>query len=237
MRNAPSPPPGERRAARLERAAREARTRHGTRRWLAALAVGAVAAIAFTLVVAPLPSEAPAQTTVASGSATAELQTLRVHGGAEAPPASGNESYVATTGVETLIAGGSNHDWARLVLIDGGWPLTDDNVEVILRWMRQENGPDNWWNRNNPLNNGHGSGGGSGLGSYDSLVTAAAMAAENLQLRSFYVDIVAALERGDDADATARAIWASPWASSHYGNGSHWSTAPVPVVAAPADAW
>ena len=70
----------------------------------------------------------------------------------------------------------------------------------MLQWMREENGPDNWWNRNNPLNNGHGSGGGSGLGSYDSLDTAAFYAADNLLKRSFYTAIVAALEDGTSAD-------------------------------------
>ena len=103
--------------------------------------------------------------------------------------------------------------------------------------MREENGPDNWWNRNNPLNNGHGSGGGSGLGSYDSLDTAAFYAADNLLKRSFYTAIVAALDDGTSANAVAQAIWASPWASSHYGNGANWTTSPVPVIEAPASAW
>ncbi|MDQ2662363.1 MAG: hypothetical protein M3Y52_10875, partial [Actinomycetota bacterium] len=108
---------------------------------------------------------------------------------------------------------------------------------VMLQWMREENGPDNWWNRNNPLNNGHGSGGGSGLGSYDSLVTAAEYAADNLLKRSFYTAIVAALEDGTSASAVAQAIWASPWASSHYGNGANWTTSPVPIIEAPESAW
>ena len=46
----------------------------------------------------------------------------------------------ASTGPETLVAGGTNLDWAKLVLIDGGWPLTDENVTFMMRWMRQENG-------------------------------------------------------------------------------------------------
>ncbi len=163
-------------------------------------------------------------------------QEVEVDAGISAASVS-REGYSTTTGPETLVESGTNYDWAKLVLVFGDWPLTDENVRLMVEWMREENGPDNWWNRNNPLNNGYGSGGGSGLGSYDTLVTAAEYAASNLEKRSFYAGIVAGLEAGTSADATARAIWASPWASSHYGNGAWWSTAPVPVVAAPASAW
>ena len=98
-----------------------------------------------------------------------------------AAPTVSHESYVATTGSQTLVAGGTNVDWAKLVLVEGDWPVTEENVTFMMRWMRQENGADNWWNRNNPLNNGQGSGGGSGLGSYPTLVEAAFYAAQNLQ--------------------------------------------------------
>lgn len=145
------------------------------------------------------------------------------------------EPVTATDGVQTFVSNGTNADWAKLVLLYGNWPQSDANVTAMLRWMRQENGPQDWWNRNNPLNNGYGSGGGAGLGSYSSLAEAAEYAASNLQRG--YPDIVANFVSGVSADATASAIWASPWASSHYGNGTHWSTAPVPVVQAPASAW
>lgn len=143
----------------------------------------------------------------------------------------------ATDRVAELTASGTNADWAELVLVFGEFPVTDDNVTVITRWMRQENYTDSWWQRNNPLNNGWGSGGGSGLGSYDSLVSAAENAAEALRTHKGYSAIVASLDASASADATAAAIWASPWASSHYANGAHWSEAPVPVVTAPAGAW
>jgi hypothetical protein len=190
--------------------------------------------LATLALVPPAPSvTAPA---AAADAISGQTQELRVAAEIESPAIS-RESYVAESGAQTLIASGTNADWAKLVLINGGWPVTDQNVAVMLQWMREENGTDNWWNRNNPLNNGHGSGGGSGLGSYDSLVTAAWFAADNLRKRSFYTEIVAALEDGTSAHAVAQAIWASPWASSHYGNGSWWSTNPVPIVAAPEDAW
>ncbi|MRG59100.1 hypothetical protein GE115_04340 [Agromyces sp. CFH 90414] len=147
-----------------------------------------------------------------------------------------HQSYTASTGPQTLVQGGTNLDWAKLVLVEGGWPMTDENITFMMRWMRQENGADNWWNRNNPLNNGQGSGGGSGLGSYATLVDAAYYAAENLK-SGRYPAVDAALQRGDSADATAQAIWASPWASSHYGYGTHWSSRPYEIIEAPASAW
>ncbi|HEU0256973.1 MAG TPA: hypothetical protein VFQ96_03945 [Microbacteriaceae bacterium] len=146
----------------------------------------------------------------------------------------GHDGLTAEAG-NIVITFSTNADWARLVLVDGGWPLTQENVDFMLRWMRQENGPQNWWNRNNPLNNGYGSGGGAGFGSYDNLKDAAHYVAANLQRG--YPAVVQALKAGTSADRTAQAIWASPWASSHYAYGAHWSSAPVPIVAAPALAW
>ena len=145
--------------------------------------------------------------------------------------------YSVTAGYETYADSGTNYDWAALVLLIGKWPVTDANVTVMLRWMRQENGPDNWFNRNNPMNNGWGSGGGGGTGTYKNLIAAAENAADALHSVPGYSGIVAELEDGDSADATARAIWASPWATSHYANGTHWSTREVPRVTAPREAW
>lgn len=196
------------------------------------IAIGVVAiAIAAGLSIAPTQgayAEAPGDIQPVG------TQTLDVDAGVKAPVISRDE-LGAQNGVQTYSANGTNEDWAKLVLLFGNWPETDQNVTAIMRWMRQENGPPDWWNRNNPLNNGYGSGGGSGLGSYPDLVTAAKYAAENLQRG--YPDIVAALAAGTSADAVAQAIWASPWSTSHYGNGTHWSTAPVEVVTAPATDW
>lgn len=170
-----------------------------------------------------------------SGSGTAApVQRLLVDATIAAPVVD-RESLGATDSIQGLARIGTNESWAKLVLMFGGWPVTDANVTVMLRWMRQENGPPDWWNRNNPLNNGYGSGGGAGLGSYPDLVTAAKYCAENLQRG--YGGIAAGLTAGTSADATAAAIWASPWATSHYANGAHWSTSPVQIVQAPASAW
>ncbi|MDQ2698595.1 MAG: hypothetical protein M3Y46_07360, partial [Actinomycetota bacterium] len=123
------------------------------------------------------------------------------------------------------------------VCLLAGFPMSDSNVLVITRWMRQENYIDSWWNRNNPLNNGYGSGGGGGLGSYSSLIVAAENAAASFYANPGYQPFVDAFLRSAPTEEIEAAIWASPWASGHYNNGAHWSYAPVPVVSAPADAW
>lgn len=147
------------------------------------------------------------------------------------------DTYSATPGIATLAASGTNHDWAKLVLVLAELPPTESNVTVFTRWMRQENGTDDWWNRNNPLNNGWGSGGGGGLGSYDSLVIAAENAADALHGNSGYSAIVAGFAASAPTEVIEAAIWASPWASGHYANGGHWSYVPVPVVKSPEGTW
>ena len=211
------------------------RLRAQQRRRVRALAAAVTALFTFALGVAasgpPQTASAMMQTTVSD-----MAQSMSVVSAAE-PVSITRAEYSATPGIATLVAGGTNYDWAKLVLLSGGWPLTDENVTVLLRWMRQENGPDNWYNRNNPLNNGWGSGGGGGTGSYDNLVIAAQNAAAALHSVGGYSGIVAALAASAPTDQIEAAIWSSPWASGHYANGGHWSYVPVPVITAPADAW
>ena len=200
--------------------------RHAGREVLLAFALLAGIAIA-----PPAPAEASTVDLYETGAQSMKVSEAVV------PEEVARDSLTATPGLETLAASGTNADWAKMVLLSGGWPQTDENVTVMMRWMRQENGTASWWNRNNPLNNGYGSGGGAGLGSYANLTIAAQMAAENLHQHPGYAGIVASLAASGSADATAQAIWASPWATSHYANGTHWSTRPVDVVTAPAAAW
>jgi alpha-galactosidase len=132
----------------------------------------------------------------------------------------------------------TNVDWAKVVLDEGNWPVCGNNVTVLTQWMDSEEPASDWWNRNNPLNNGDGSGGGAGLGSYDNLVTAAYYVAHNINANpSWYGQIDSDLAACASTGTTAQAIWNSPWASSHYGNGSTWHSGSVPTVAAPASAW
>jgi Fibronectin type III domain len=132
----------------------------------------------------------------------------------------------------------TNYDFARLVLQDGGWPTSPNNVTVVTQWLRAEEPASDWWDRDNPLNNGLGSGGGSGLGSYDSLVTAAHDVAQNLENSGWgYPLVVTDLAHSMAPAVTVRAIWRSSWAAGHYGFGADWDTSPVPSVTAPPIAW
>jgi hypothetical protein len=139
----------------------------------------------------------------------------------------------------------TDFDWATLVLEDGGWPTSSNNVTVITQWMASENCipttstcPYPWWNRNNPLNNGLGSGGGDGTGSYENLVIAAYYVALNLEASNYgYPQIAADLAASAAPSATATAIEDSDWAASHYGYGSGWHSSAVQSIAAPASAW
>lgn len=142
------------------------------------------------------------------------------------------DEFLATPGPETFIAGGTNHDWAKLVLVYAEWPVTESNVTVILRWMRQENGPNNWYNRNNPLNIGMG-----GYASYPDLQTSAQVVARALTTSSGYREIAAGFAASADPATIEYAIWASPWAGGHYAWGGHWHYSPVEVVKAPDGAW
>jgi hypothetical protein len=139
----------------------------------------------------------------------------------------------------------TDFDWATLVLEDGGWPTSSNNVTVITQWMASENCIPTtstcsfpWWNRNNPLNNGLGSGGGPGLGSYSNLVIAAYYVALNLEASAHgYPQIAADLAASADPTVTATAIQNSDWAESHYGHGSGWHYGAVASIAAPESAW
>ena len=167
-----------------------------------------------------------------------DVSTLSTVEHLEATGAVARDTYEATEGIESLVASGTNYDWAKLVLLFAGFPMTDANVTVITRWMRQENYTDSWWNRNNPLNNGWGASyGPGGTGSNVDLVAAARNAADALVTNRGYAGMRAAFQQGTDTAAIEAAIWASPWASGHYANGAHWHYNPVPVVTAPASAW
>lgn len=203
------------------------------------LSIGAMTvafALASTTALAPPPWPTPAEQYEAF--LAENSQSLAVSPAVSSAALSlSRDTFAATPGIRTFVEGGTNHDWAKLVLLLAGFPITENNVTVFTRWMRQENYTDSWWNRNNPLNNGWGSGGGGGLGSYDSLVIAAENAAEALLSNPGYSGIVEAFRADAPTEVTEAAIWASPWASGHYNNGKHWSYVPVPVIDAPDDAW
>ena len=192
----------------------------------------AVTAFSLTAILAVAPPRPPNQLTAYI---SAHAQKLDVSSAATPKPLA-RDDYTATAGYESYVQGGTNYDWAKLVLLDGHFPITDANVTVFTRWMRQENGADDWWNRNNPLNNGLGSGGGGGTGTYPNLQVAAQYLAANLR-RPIFSDIAAAFDANEATTSIEATIWASRWATGHYANGGHWHYTPVAVVKAPAGAW
>ncbi len=206
-----------------------AMTLHPTR-----VVIGAAATafgLAAVLSIAPPPQPDQLQAYISMNA-----QNLEVSPTAGATAAQNRDGFSATPGIQTLINSGTNYDWAKLVLLDGGFPMTDANVTVMTRWMRQENGADNWWNRNNALNNGLGSGGGGGTGSYANLVIAAQYLAANLR-KPMFSGIASALDSHAPTATIEHAIWYSGWATGHYANGAHWHYTPVAVVKAPGGAW
>ncbi|WP_411698659.1 hypothetical protein [Conyzicola sp.] len=201
------------------------------------LAVGAgVAAVSLVALTAVAPPAPPTRGERIDAFLTDNAQSVAVPEGL-AGSAVTRDAFSVTAGYTSLSAGGTNHDWAKLVLLYAEFPLSESNVTVFTRWMRQENGTDDWWNRNNPLNNGWGSGGGAGLGSYANLDIAAQNAAKALHGNPGYAAIVAGFETSAPTSQIEQAIWASPWATSHYANGAHWSSREVPVVTSPEGTW
>ncbi len=208
-----------------------------SRRVRTSLAVGAgTAAFGLMAALAVAPPAPPTEAQKLTAYVQIHAQSLTVSQAAALKRIT-RDQYAATPGLQALANSGTNYDWAKMVLMYGGWPMSDDNVTVLTRWMRQENGANSWWNRNNPLNNGWGSGGGGGTGSYPDLVIAAQMVVEMLHGNPGMHQIAADLAVSAPTNVTEQAIWASPWASSHYGNGSRWHYTPVEVVKAPAGAW
>lgn len=210
----------------------------GVRGWTRRLLPLGVVSVVFGLVVTAslAPPRGPTDAEVWNAYLESHAQKLTVSQDAAAPAVT-RDGYSATPGIATLVAGGTNHDWAKLVLLLAGLPMTETNVTVFTRWMRQENGTDDWWNRNNPLNNSWGAPGEGGTGTNDNLVIAAQNAADALHSIGGYSGIVAAFAASTSTESIEQAIWASPWASGHYANGGHWSYVPVPVVSASPEAW
>ncbi|GAB2454434.1 hypothetical protein HD599_002962 [Conyzicola lurida] len=198
----------------------------------------AAAVVVLTLCAGPVLAFPPAPPVAARVQAfvAENAQSVTVPADAAAPTVA-RDSFSSTPGYASLAAGGTNYDWAKLVLLYADLPLTDENVTVFVRWMRQENGTDDWWNRNNPLNNGWGSGGAGGTGTYDNLDLAAQNAAEAFYEIPGYAGFVAAFAASSPTAVTESAIWASPWATGHYANGAHWSQAVVPTVKSPDGTW
>jgi hypothetical protein len=127
---------------------------------------------------------------------------------------------------------GTAQAWAQSLLQAIGAPVTPSNTQVIYDWEVSEGGGGKY----NPLNQGPvpghpeltttGSQFGGGAADYKSYSAGIQGAADYLSMSNFKA-IQQALKAGN-ADAARAAIIASPWAGSHYANGSAFSTEPLP---------
>ena len=110
--------------------------------------------------------------------------------------------------------------WARALLRALDKPLTVQNVAAVTAWEMAEGG--HWYNtaHYNPLNTtwrmpGATSMNSVGVKAYTSWEQG--FQATILTLRNgLYGEILAALERGDDAQAVADAVASSPWGTNHF---------------------
>lgn len=129
----------------------------------------------------------------------------------------------------------TNATWAAAVLVLIGAPVTQNNLDNFLSWMTAENGASTWTGtagKNNPLNNGLGSGGGDGTGSYPDLATAAVYAAKGVEGGIFSSHcggstpggIAAALKANAPFPIFHEATIKSGWAGGCY-SGSGWESA------------
>lgn len=131
--------------------------------------------------------------------------------------------------------------WAKdeLTLDSQAWGVNVDtpgNEQFVYDWEKSEGGGGVW----NPVNQGPdpahpeltttGSQYGGGAADYASLGAGLQGTLDYLDM-PYYSGVKAGLMNNDPAAARA-ALIASPWAASHYNNGSSFSTAPLPGQAA-----
>lgn len=122
--------------------------------------------------------------------------------------------------------------WAKQFLQMIGAPVTAGNVQFVYDWEKSEGGGGKY----NPLNQGPvpghpeltttGQQYGGGAADYASWNAGLQGATDYLNMPN-YKSVLAALKAGDSVGAR-NALWASPWASSHYGFGSGWYSGAIP---------
>lgn len=122
--------------------------------------------------------------------------------------------------------------WAQDLLQAGGYPETLANEQFVYDWEESEGGG----GVDNPVNQGPvpgqpqltttGEQYGGGAADYASIPAGIQGTLDYLNMPA-YAGVKQGLERSD-YQAAASALWASPWAASHYGNGSAWNTDALP---------
>lgn len=125
----------------------------------------------------------------------------------------------------------NNFDWARLMLSDGRFPITENNVDNVTRWMTAEEPTGDWYHAWNPLNI---NASGAGFDQFPNLETSARVTAQVIR-QSNMIGIAQCLAANAATSAFSAAVVRSPWAESHYGgNPGHIAMIPVPgAVEAP----
>lgn len=115
---------------------------------------------------------------------------------------------------------------------------TPQTVAFLVEWTIAEDGGDGALVRNNPLNtticghnaigaiNGDGACGAGHYATYEDGVSATV----DTLVQGNFSNITAALQ-GNNPDAARTALWASPWAASHYGGGAGWPHVDAPEQA------
>lgn len=150
-------------------------------------------------------------------------------GGGPAGGTGANTSTPSTPG--TPPGGYTPITWAAALLQALGDGVTDANMQAIVGWETAEGG--NWHNaaRFNPLNTTQGAAGSTNPG-FSAGVQAYTSWAEGLQAtvqtlnNGSYNGILTALKAGNNAQAVAAAIGASPWGTSASGASSAIAAAP-----------
>jgi hypothetical protein len=122
--------------------------------------------------------------------------------------------------------------WAQDFLKALGVPVSQQNVQFVYDWEVSEGGGGAY----NPLNQGPvpgspqltttGSQYGGGAADFASYQAGIQGAVDYLKMPA-YSGVLSALKSSNYGQAES-SLWASPWAASHYGYGSAWSTATPP---------
>lgn len=122
--------------------------------------------------------------------------------------------------------------WAKQLLQMIGAPQSPGNIQFIYDWEKSEGGGGKY----NPLNQGPvpghpeltttGSQYGGGAADYASWESGLQGAVDYLNMPN-YANVLSALKSNNSVGAR-NALWASPWAASHYGYGSNWNNSSIP---------
>jgi peptidoglycan hydrolase CwlO-like protein len=136
---------------------------------------------------------------------------------ARAAAGGGSVPAVPLTGI---LGAYTQQTWARALLKNLGVPVSDANISAIVSWEMAEGG--HWYNTAhfNPLNTTQSEPGATSMNSvgvkaYVSWGQGFTATITTL-FNGYYAGILAALERGDDAQAVANAVGASAWGTGTF---------------------